>query len=559
MGRKFYIFIIGFFLIYPTYSQVGIGNTNPKATLDISSSNQITPSNEDGVLIPKIDDFPLVYPGADQDGMLVYATGDGTPQKGFYYWDNDATTWILITGYPEWNLLGNSGTDSNVNFIGTTDNEDLIFKRNNVLSGLLNPTNTGFGVNSFSFLTSGTSNSAFGTDALKNNTSGRRNTAVGFNALLTNTTGESNTAIGANSLVVNSTGENNTAIGYFSLYRNSTGSGNTAVGVEALEWNSTGSGNTAVGVGSLKANITGNSNIAIGSNSLQNNTSGNWNTSIGNGSLRFNTSGSHNTAIGILASYRNTTGSANVSFGSSALYSNTTGQYNTAIGVNSLEDNTMGHYNIGLGANAMEHNINGSSNVAIGFNALGINQTGSNNIAIGYEAGRNELNSNRLYIENSSADPTAALIYGEFDNDMLRVNGELQIGDPSLTGYSLPSIDGTINQSLKTNGNGTLNWTNAVYQSHLNTALFSGNYVITSEDYTVRVEDNVIGITIPDAALNTNRIIIIIGVNGIASKPFTFSGGQIYDDVTNTNITNINSGERYTIQSDGTQWIVIGN
>ena len=32
---------------------------------------------------------------------------------------------------------------------------------------------------------------------------------------------------------------------------------------------------------------------------------------------------------------------------------------------------------------------------------------------------------NRLYIENSNADSTGALIYGEFDNDFVRINGKL--------------------------------------------------------------------------------------------------------------------------------------
>jgi len=67
------------------------------------------------------------------------------------------------------------------------------------------------------------------------------------------------------------------------------------------------------------------------------------------------------------------------------------------------------------------------------------------------------------------------------------------------------------------------------------------------------------GVIAPDAALNINRIIIIIGSNGISIKPLTFAGGVIYDDVTNTNISVINANERFTIQSDGTQWIVIGN
>jgi hypothetical protein len=45
---------------------------------------------------------------------------------------------------------------------------------------------------------------------------------------------------------------------------------------------------------------------------------------------------------------------------------------------------------------------------------------GSGNIFIGYEAGYNEAGSNRMYISNSNADANNALLYGEFDNQVLR-------------------------------------------------------------------------------------------------------------------------------------------
>jgi len=79
-------------------AQVGIGTTTPNASLDIIASNQATPANTDGILIPRVDEFSAVNPGASQDGILVYATGIGTPIKGFYYWDNANTTWSPFLG-----------------------------------------------------------------------------------------------------------------------------------------------------------------------------------------------------------------------------------------------------------------------------------------------------------------------------------------------------------------------------------------------------------------------------------------------------------------------------
>lgn len=96
-------------------AQVGIGTTTPNAQFDIRSSNQATPSNTDGVLIPKIDVFPATNPNAAQQGMLVYLTTattfGGNPKPiGFYYWNNSPADWIgissSINGDHDWYKVG---------------------------------------------------------------------------------------------------------------------------------------------------------------------------------------------------------------------------------------------------------------------------------------------------------------------------------------------------------------------------------------------------------------------------------------------------------------------
>jgi len=97
--KKIIIFQLLFFTSYFLQAQVGINTTNPDAQLDIRSSNQVAPSNTDGILIPKIDTFPAANPTAAQQGMLVYlTTTSGTDLPGFYYWDNTTTDWKPITG-----------------------------------------------------------------------------------------------------------------------------------------------------------------------------------------------------------------------------------------------------------------------------------------------------------------------------------------------------------------------------------------------------------------------------------------------------------------------------
>ncbi|KAB1156313.1 DUF1566 domain-containing protein [Flavobacterium luteum] len=93
------------FVSFITNAQVGINTTTPNAQLEITSSNQATPNNTDGILIPKIDAFPVTNPTAAQQGMMVYLTTTiGLNPPGFYYWDN--------TGTPSWKSVGGSGSGS---------------------------------------------------------------------------------------------------------------------------------------------------------------------------------------------------------------------------------------------------------------------------------------------------------------------------------------------------------------------------------------------------------------------------------------------------------------
>lgn len=94
MKSKFYFTLFSFLFLNFINAQVGIGTTTPDAQLDIRSSNQATPSNTDGIIIPKVDAFPVTNPTAAQQGMLVYLTTIvGANQPGFYYWDNGSTSW----------------------------------------------------------------------------------------------------------------------------------------------------------------------------------------------------------------------------------------------------------------------------------------------------------------------------------------------------------------------------------------------------------------------------------------------------------------------------------
>ncbi|MGB3606716.1 MAG: tail fiber domain-containing protein [Psychroserpens sp.] len=74
-------------------AQVGIGNTDPKAQLDISAGT--IPSEKDGILIPRMAEFPSGV-NADQDGMLVFITDSVLQNRGFYYYDHQSMSWVEI-------------------------------------------------------------------------------------------------------------------------------------------------------------------------------------------------------------------------------------------------------------------------------------------------------------------------------------------------------------------------------------------------------------------------------------------------------------------------------
>ena len=117
---------------------------------------------------------------------------------------------------------------------------------------------------------------------------------------------------------------------------------------------------------------------------------------------------------------------------------------NTFVGRNAGRFNTTGYYNTFIGLQAGYHNITGQHNTALGRNAGFSNTEGTLNTFIGQEfglqhhwewecfsgfnAGYNEKGSNKLYIDNSTT--STPLIYGEFDNNKMIINGNLEVIGP---------------------------------------------------------------------------------------------------------------------------------
>ncbi|WP_415405721.1 tail fiber domain-containing protein [Sulfurovum sp. CS9] len=195
---------------------------------------------------------------------------------------------------------------------------------------------------------------------------------------------------------------------YYGLEAGNAGGGdfNSFFGRSAGKLN-TGDSNTFSGYRSGLNNTTGTHNAFSGSGSGYRNTTGDKNTFSGSGSGSNNTTGTENTFIGYLSGFNNTTGIENTFSGNESGYSNTTGNLNTFIGYTSGYSHTTG--------------IN---NTFIGYGSGYFNQTGSHNVFLGGSAGFSESGSYKLYIDISTS--SSPLIYGEFDNDLVRVNGTFE-------------------------------------------------------------------------------------------------------------------------------------
>lgn len=241
-----------------------------------------------------------------------------------------------------WNTTGNSGTNPTTNFIGTTDNQSLVFKINNAEKMRLtaNGRLVFFNNNSQTF-----SNNLYiggGNEIASNNAGGVNwgNVAVGLGSMNANTTGNANTALGFNSLA-----------------SNTSGSANTAIGINSMKlFNLSGSG----------------SNVAIGTNSLGDVIFGLENTAIGSNALR---------ATGSNSSY---TLSGNSVIGHIALVNLTKGSFNTVLGRGGFYNLKEGDNNICIGYNCAASNVVKANNsIFIGSNITASNTTPSNELNIG--------------------------------------------------------------------------------------------------------------------------------------------------------------------------------
>jgi len=141
-----------------------------------------------------------------------------------------------------------------------------------------------------------------------------------------------------------------------------------------------------------------------------------------------------NTVVGTNAGNINSIGNSNSVFGSESGSAITNGNFNTCLGRASGVSIEGGSFNTVIGEGSGARLVSGQSNTILGWSS-GAFITGSRNICIGNLAGPSTFQSlsDRLFIDVE--DGIEPLIYGEFDNNFIRINGTFEV----TAGLSNPS------------------------------------------------------------------------------------------------------------------------
>lgn len=121
------IIVFSFFFLPDSIAQSLAINTNgntadASALLDVQSTSK-------GMLVPRMSKAEKNAIPAPATGLLIFQNGPDS--IGFYYYSGSAWTWIGNSSN-NWSITGNSGTVPATHFVGTVDNNTLVFKTNNL-------------------------------------------------------------------------------------------------------------------------------------------------------------------------------------------------------------------------------------------------------------------------------------------------------------------------------------------------------------------------------------------------------------------------------------------
>lgn len=298
------------------------------------------------------------------------------------------------------------------------------------------------------------------------------------------------------------------------------------------------------------------------------------NTALGAGALSTNSSQPNMTAVGYQALQNISTGQNNTAIGAFSLKNGTNNQDMTVIGVKAAQ-NAPGNAGVIVG---FEAGMNaGDLSTFVGFKA-GQNATGNYNVLIGSFAGQNEVGINhKLYIDNTNT--SNPLIWGDFENDALKINGTLEVRDGIRERLGIGVASPQRNLHIHDAATGSFaSFTNSLTTNSINRGLLVGITNATHDGYywnfesgnllfgtanTERMRLNLngnlgIGLTNPARRLHLHDDFLMIsnGISGMNNTDglqlgLSASDAQIVNKENGNLILSTNDSEKVRIQSNG--------
>lgn len=235
----------------------------------------------------------------------------------------------------------------------------------------------------------------------------------------------------------------------------------------------------------LNDDLSNNGHVFIGNEAGKSNATGLRNTAIGNQAMLNASNNNNSIAIGHNAGL-NMLGNTNVAIGNFSMGNSSNASGSVMLGWVAGEFST-GSSNVGIGSSVLQNNASGSENVAIGALA-GSSSTGSRNIYLGWQAGSNASGSDKLYIENSNS--SSPLIYGDFANDSIQINGKLH----TTNGLIVSAGDigfGTTSPTYKLEVVGSIGSDSLLTTSIFSKGFESNNYLkfVGNNDLQIKADD----------------------------------------------------------------------
>lgn len=176
----------------------------------------------------------------------------------------------------------------------------------------------------------------------------------------------------------------------------------------------------------------------------------------------------------------------------------------------------------------------------------------SNNYGIYSQIGTNQGSGNIYGIYSTAqGDNNANVFAGYFA-------GRLGIGSTPEQEYIFPAAKGKPDQALVLDNTKNMTWKYPGTFNYSTTGSATGDFIITDEVFSLRINDQISGLIIPASNSHKGRIITLLAWKGTKTKTLIFTGtDDLYDMVNDVSITSITGSQIMTIQSAGNRWILL--